>query len=132
AGERAHVRRGRRCGGGEGDRRGCEGEAPGRGSVLRRSARDPRGSVRPYVASLDAHRGRAAGRARPSREEGDGGSEEVAANESRGIAEGPAPAGEGSSARTRTERRLRRLLSSTRVLTPPPRTPALPLFRETR
>src|SRR5881275_497212 len=29
--------------------------------------------------------------------------------------------GEGSSARTRTERRLRRLLSSTRVLTPPRR-----------
>src|SRR5207237_9431385 len=34
--------------------------------------------------------------------------------------------GEGSSARTRTERRLRRLLSSTRVLTPPRPSPIPP------
>src|SRR5207237_6689594 len=46
-------------------------------------------------------------------------------HESRGIEERRE---EGSSARTRTERRLRRLLSSTRVLTPPP---AVPPFRET-
>src|SRR5205085_2660354 len=37
---------------------------------------------------------------------------------------------EGSSARTRTERRLRRLLSSTRVLTPPPPALAPPALHE--
>src|SRR2546422_5778512 len=44
--------------GAPGDRRGSEGQAAGRRPVLRRSAGNVRGPVRPHVAHLDAHRGR--------------------------------------------------------------------------